>query len=107
MWDAFLSFAGVTLFFVLLFVLARGAIGAGDVILSSAVAWWFSPLSAAFFVWLSFLSAAVFSVVLLCRRKQSLQSAIFFIPFISLGGVCAYGFSLSAWWWEICRLYFG
>lgn len=107
MWDAFLSFAGVTLFFVLLFVLARGAIGSGDVILSSAVAWWFSPLSAAFFVWFSFLSAAVFSVVLLCRRKQSLQSAIFFIPFISLGGVCAYGFSLSPWWWETCRLYFG
>ena len=83
-WSPFVSLT-------LLFLLAKHAMGAGDIFLSGAAALWLAPVSVPLFLFLSASSAAIAGMVLLFLGRMSRREGIPFCPFIALGGVAAYG----------------
>lgn len=89
--DGFISCAFVLGLYGLLFLLAKHAMGAGDIFLSGAAALWLVPVSVPLFLFLSAFSAAMAGMVLLFFGRMSRREGIPFCPFIALGGVVAYG----------------
>lgn len=89
--DGFISCAFVLGLYGLLFLLAKHAMGAGDIFLSGAAALWLAPVSVPLFLFLSASSAAIAGMVLLFLGRMSRREGIPFCPFIALGGVAAYG----------------
>lgn len=89
--DGFISCAFVLGLYGLLFLLAKHAMGVGDIFLSGAAALWLAPVSVPLFLFLSASSAAMAGMVLLFLGRMSRREGIPFCPFIALGGVAAYG----------------
>lgn len=89
--DGFISCAFVLGMYGLLFLLAKHAMGAGDIFLSGAAALWLLPVSVPLFLFLSASSAAMAGMVLIFFGRMSRREGIPFCPFIALGGVAAYG----------------
>ena len=89
--DGFLSCVFVLGLYGFLFLIAKHAMGAGDILLSGAAALWLVPGSVPLFLFLSASSAALAGMVLLFFGRISRREGIPFCPFIALGGVAAYG----------------
>lgn len=89
--DGFLSCAFVLGLYGFLFLMAKHAMGAGDILLSGAAALWLAPGSVPLFLFLSASAAALAGMVLLFFGRMSRREGIPFCPFIALGGVAAYG----------------
>lgn len=93
-----LSAALCFLVYFLLYMISRKSLGTGDILLSTAAAFWLAPVSCLFFIWLSAVTAA------LALGAAGIGREVRFGPFIALGGVAAYGlektgllFVLTAW----------
>ena len=70
--EGFLSFVCVTLIYGVIFFIAKGKIGTGDIFLSAAIAFWLKPESVFFFIWGSCLVGAFrlrFSCFFIIIRK--------------------------------------
>lgn len=89
--DGFLSCVFVLGLYGFLFLIAKHAMGAGDILLSGAAALWLVPGSVPLFLFLSASAAALAGMVLLFFGRISRREGIPFCPFIALGGVAAYG----------------
>lgn len=74
--DGFISCAFVLGLYGLLFLLAKHAMGAGDIFLSGAAALWLAPVSVPLFLFLSASSAAIAGMVLLFLGRMSRREGI-------------------------------
>lgn len=89
--DSLLSAALVFTIYVVLYLVSKKSMGTGDLVLSTAAAFWLSPLTALLFIWFSALSALLFLAIPLLLGKKKAGDPVRFGPFIALGGVMAYG----------------
>ena len=86
-YEGFLSFVCVTLIYGVIFFIAKGKIGTGDIFLSAAIAFWLEPESVFFFIWGSCLIGAAAAAVLLIFYHVPKTYPFRFCPCIALGGV--------------------
>lgn len=88
--EGFLSFVCVTLIYGVIFFIAKGKIGTGDIFLSAAIAFWLKPESVFFFIWGSCLVGTVSASVLLFFYHYPKTYPFRFCPCIALGGLGAF-----------------
>lgn len=89
--DGFISCVFVLSLYGFLFLLAKHAMGAGDIFLSGAAALWLAPVFVPLFLFVSASAAALAGIAFLFFGGRSRREGIPFCPFIALGGVAAYG----------------
>ena len=89
--DSLLSAALVFTIYMVLYLASKKSMGTGDLVLSTAAAFWLSPLTALLFIWFSALSALLFLAMPLLLGRKKAGDPVRFGPFIALGGVMAYG----------------
>lgn len=75
----------------LLYFLSKKSMGTGDILLSTAAAFWLVPYSCLLFIWFSALSALFFTGIMMVLGKREARAPVRFGPFMALGGVLAYG----------------
>ena len=99
-----LSAALCFLVYFLLYMISRKSLGTGDILLSTAAAFWLAPVSCLFFIWLSAVTAALALGAAALAGGAGIGREVRFGPFIALGGVAAYGLEktgllsvLTAW----------
>ncbi|MDY4919912.1 MAG: A24 family peptidase [Phascolarctobacterium sp.] len=85
---------------LLIYWLARGGMGEGDVKLAAVLGLWLGVEQGLVGLLLAFISGAIFGLLLLFRSKASAEHVLPFGPFLCLGAVisCFFGNELLSWY---------